>query len=404
MYYVTRRDQNYIVVRLHGPEVPEKDETLPPFILKYAFDDVKKWSDQALESERDRVSKGKDADEYALSAINMEIDRRKGRPNCPIFLDWNEMVEFLMNLDEYENKNEDKRDAQEYDDDEDDYIYEDMLVTPILHSADLNIEDWEVIRDLARVARDLEKFHKGRGTYEDLPNASIVEQLQYLSLLDEAAELRNRLLNSSFALQVDPRMGTIGEDAGWKRVYYLKTLASQMMFLYGEDRLIGDALGTKPNEDLFLAAMNVYRGAALEQIALESEPDIDGLLEELERKFGNKNENPDDYIFPQDMDLEKLAGLAEEFADHMTKADADDPIFRFLAESTEVFLKEKGFDLDTMQGLLEAHEWLEHAKVEEAFYTDDVPIDNALDWHMGEARLTAMTKIVKKWIKEKQKG
>ena len=68
-----------------------------------------------------------------------------------------------------------------------------------------------------------------------------------------------------------------------------------------------------------------------------------------------------------------------------------------MEQGAENFLKEKGFDI-TPEGCKAALEWLEHARPQDAFYSEG-PIDNATDWHVGEARLDAMMKIVRGRIK-----
>jgi len=56
--------------------------------------------------------------------------------------------------------------------------------------------------------------------------------------------------------------------------------------------------------------------------------------------------------------------------------------------------------LSNLAGLKKAQAWLENAKVEDAFYSEG-PIENAIDWHVGEARIAAMLKVVKARIEKR---
>ena len=97
----------------------------------------------------------------------------------------------------------------------------------------------------------------------------------------------------------------------------------------------------------------------------------------------------------------ELASLAETYTEHLEKADLNDPMMEVMRESTELFLKEKGYDCNTLTGLKAAQKWLESAKIQEVFYNDEDPVDNDLDWFIGEARLTAMIRIVNAMIEKK---
>ena len=111
------------------------------------------------------------------------------------------------------------------------------------------------------------------------------------------------------------------------------------------------------------------------------------------------NDDDDDYIFHQDMDMNELAKYAEAFSERVKSGDLDDEFLEGMDQVMEYTMKEKGFDINTLSGAKAAQKFLENARVEDAFITEG-PIDNAVDWHMGEARLDAMLKCVKARIQK----
>ena len=90
--------------------------------------------------------------------------------------------------------------------------------------------------------------------------------------------------------------------------------------------------------------------------------------------------------------------MAELFSMHIQNAPVDDEFVNDLGETTDQFLMAKGFDLSTLTGLKAAQKWLEEVKVEDAFRSEG-PMDS-IDRHLGQARLAAMLKIVKKRIED----
>ena len=80
-------------------------------------------------------------------------------------------------------------------------------------------------------------------------------------------------------------------------------------------------------------------------------------------------------------------------------AAVSDEFLEGMDQVMEYTMKEKGFDINTLSGAKAAQKFLENARVEDAFITEG-PIDNAVDWHMGEARLDAMLKCVKARIQK----
>jgi hypothetical protein len=127
--------------------------------------------------------------------------------------------------------------------------------------------------------------------------------------------------------------------------------------------------------------------------------DMDDMLDDFDQA-----EEDDDYEDDWDVDdgEEPLELMARLFSEHIQNADADDQFVAELGEATDQFLTEKGFDLSNLAGLKKAQAWLENAKVEDAFYSEG-PIENAIDWHVGEARIAAMLKVVKARIEKSMK-
>ena len=132
------------------------------------------------------------------------------------------------------------------------------------------------------------------------------------------------------------------------------------------------------------------------------EVDDDGNTDDEDENIDNDGEqadniNADDFVFPQNMDMEELEKAAEVFSKYVKNLDAD--ALSDMEESTEWFLKDKGFYISTLSGCKAAQAWLEKAQPNDAFVTEG-PIDNSIDWHMGKARLDSMLKIVKAQIKK----
>ncbi|MBO5567587.1 MAG: hypothetical protein J6A79_01385, partial [Clostridia bacterium] len=167
----------------------------------------------------------------------------------------------------------------------------------------------------------------------------------------------------------------------------LKTMAAQMFFLYSQERMRAEVEGREPDEEFFYAGSNLYAHAVVSQIADANADEEDDEADD------------DDYVFPQDMDMNELAKYAEGFSERVKYGDLDDEFLEGMDQVTEYTMKEKGFDINTLSGAKAAQKFLENARVEDAFITEG-PIDNAVDWHMGEARLDAMLKCVKDRIQK----
>ena len=163
----------------------------------------------------------------------------------------------------------------------------------------------------------------------------------------------------------------------------MKTMAAQLLFLYSQDRIKAETQGGKTEEDFFYAGAHLYAHAAIDQLSEEDDDDDD------EDEY-----NDDDYIFPQNIDMDELASYVQMMNEHMKNASMDDEFMVAMDEVTVREMAEKGFDINTLTGCKAAQAWLEKARVEDAFATEG-PIDNAVDWHVGEGRLNAMLRCVK---------
>ena len=371
MYFIMLGDHTYITARL--TEEAPGDEDLPFFIRQYDFDDESAWSDEGLTSELSRVSQGKDYDPYAMCAIDMEQGRRRGQEYFPTFDNRDDLMDFLMG--ENGDDDEDDEDEDDWDNDEDEDDWDDDR-RPLIFLNEISQKEMDLIRKLADNERERNKQPKdGINLFQNNPE---VEKREAKFI--RGNELRRMLMNTGFAARLTNGDGYI-ED--------MKVVAAHLLFLYVQERQIAEQEGKTPDESYYYAGSSLYNFAALQQM-LEEDDDEDEYDEDDEEDEG--------------LDLDRMMGVfAEAFSDHIKNADISDQFLQEMGESTDAFLKDKGFNVDTLSGLKKAQQWLENARVEDAFYTDDVPIDNAVDWHMGEARLAAMLKIVKDRI-EKRMG
>ncbi|MBR1710806.1 MAG: hypothetical protein IJ719_18600 [Clostridia bacterium] len=387
MYYVKLGQGNYLCVRLTGSRPEDDDETRPFFIRRYDFDDSRLWTDKKLEDEYARVNSGKDYDGYAMVAISMEQMRRQGKEYFRTYGEWNDMIDALS---------QSERDA-DWEDDEDDEAAggfpeaaDASWCFSVFDISDLTDRDWTIIQKLAEL--ELKEIEMQRGLLK--PEERTREGFNnYLSLMDECTQWQNQLLKSEFADAVIPNYGTSQATFLFSsdRVIALRKLSSHLMFMYGHARLEAEVYGEELKEDLFYAGMNCHYAA-------------ETILKMLE-EAGETGE--DDFLFPELQNLteeqrEELAEVAEKIGDFMKNADLNDPAMQMIKQTTDTFLKEKGFDVTTIDGLKEALNWLEHAKVEEAFYNVS-PIEDPIDWNVGEARLDVMQRIVRDKIERIQR-
>ena len=344
VYYVKSGRTTYFCAR--GPRFTK----LPEDIKTFDYDNAKKWPDSALQFEKKRVAD----DPLALTALFGEFDRRKGAEAQPPWFD--DKYEMLADLELAVDEEND-----EYEDEGDSFvIYE-----------DLPSEIQEMIRKLAEVERkdlDLSRQHLGQ-RLDDLSPKEMDVLMKQKAVGEKA---RAALMHSELAEDI-PVLDPDGVDDK-------KDMAAKLFFMYSLNRVSAEVNGEKPNEDLFYAAANMYGDAVAEEMSRYNDDDEDWDEEDED------DENP----------LELMARL---FSEHIQNAEADDEFVQDLGEITDHFLTEKGFNLSTLSGLKAAQKWLEEAKVEDAFWTEG-PIDNAIDWHIGEARIAAMLKVVKKRIED----
>lgn len=358
MYFVRYAEKIY---RYTGTEDWDKDE-LPEFTSYYDYDDEQKWSVAGLKKEAKRVAFGtKDWDEDALTAIDTELERRNHSEALLCFGKWDDLMDAL-----YDDDNEDYEDEDEEED-----------RRPIIYPEDITLPTRKLIRDVARIEHEEMAFRKKNAGKQpsDLNEKTVKE---FLKLDKKGWKARETLMNSDLAQMILELYDPI-ED--------LKMMAAQMFFLYSQERMRAEVEGREPDEEFFYAGSNLYAHAVVSQIADANADEEDDEADD------------DDYIFPQDMDMNELAKYAEAFSERVKSGDLDDEFLEGVDQVTEYTLKEKGFDINTLSGAKAAQKFLENARVEDAFITEG-PIDNAVDWHMGEARLDAMLKCVKARIQK----
>ena len=345
MYYVYFTGETYLCAR--GPEFKDPFGELEDVKI-YDYDDVKKWPDSALTFEARRVEVGKNYDPYAMVAIDGEKNRRDEKIAPPWFDDMDNM------LDDFEQAEEDEDYENDWDEER----------KPIITPNDLTIPTMELIHGLAE---DERKRWKNNGNpYDEKEMDRLIKEHE------KGAQIRMQLMDSDLADKLADGIDPV-ED--------MKIVAAHLMFLYAQERQIAEQEGRKPNEDFFYAGSNLYNFAAVEQ---------------------KMDEDDDAEDWDEDDGEESLELMARLFSEHIQNADVDDQFVAELGEAADQFLTEKGFDLNSLAGLKAAQAWLENAKVEDAFYSEG-PIENAIDWHVGEARIAAMLKVVKARIEKSMK-
>ena len=354
MYFVRYAEKIY---RYTGTERWNVNE-LPEFTSYYDFDDERKWSVAGLKKEARRVAFGaEDWDEDALTAIDAELARRNHSEEPLCIKNWNGLLNALADDDEEEDDDEDRR--------------------PIIYPEDITLPTRRLIRDVAKMEHEEMAFRKKNAAKQpgDLNEKTIKE---FMKLDEKGWKAREALMNSDLAQMILECYDPI-ED--------LKTMAAQMFFLYSQERMRAEVEGREPDEEFFYAGSNLYAHAVVSQIADANADEEDDEADD------------DDYVFPQDMDMNELAKYAEAFSERVKSGDLDDEFLEGMDQVMEYTMKEKGFDINTLSGAKAAQKFLENARVEDAFITEG-PIDNAVDWHMGEARLDAMLKCVKARIQK----
>ena len=351
MYYVIKVHDYFRCVRFTGIRPDWDDEERPSSIQRFDYDDEELWPDQKLSDEYKRVSgKRTDSEIFAFCAVEAEQDRRQGVPEMDVFDDWNEM---LTALDETEDEVLEMEENEDFDD----FVDRKPVITP----DDIDPTTMALIRNLA--ANEHDRLKNGgkrvlsRGDYESDEGVRRIEQY------GDGNKLRMKLMNTDFAEKLVDGLDPL-ED--------MKIIAAHLFFLYAQERQEAEREGRRIDEDYYYAASNLFNYAAIHQIAEESDVNL----------------------LPEEETTEEFNKYAEALNEYIKSATVDDELLKSFEEPTEQFLKEKGFDLSTLAGLKAAQVWLEKAQPADAYVTEG-PIDNAVDWHMGEARLDGMLKIVK---------
>ena len=238
--------------------------------------------------------------------------------------------------------------------------------------------------DIKKLIRNLAKIEKKEIAFERANKDAEPSQKglkEFLAIKQKGDDVRDALLDHPFFDDLfDANEGEpdYAED--------LDKLGTLLLRSYAADRIVKEIDGKKPDENLFYAGANMLEHAVM-------------LKEDNEDDEEDDDNSEDEYLFPHDLDFDAMSDMAEQFSDSIKKADASDPIVADMAESAEFFLKEKGFDIKTLEGCQAAAAWLDQAKPEDAYYSEG-PIVNALEWHIAEARLDAMSKIVKDRIRK----
>ena len=282
------------------------------------------------------AARTEDEDEDAFAAVEMELRRRTGLLSVPEFDDWDDLVSFVEN-----------------------YMADTLDRRPLFLLEDLSLPVRKKIRDVAKIAREeiaFRKKDKSSVDYEELDQ-------QIESLVNRGWKAREKLLDSE-----------LGDDLldVYDPIEQMKMMAGQMLFLYAESRLKAETEGGKPDEDFFYAGANLYSHAVADQIHEEDEDD-----------------DEDD-----DVDFDAW----EAFQEYLKSA-AGKTFDEEMDESTEAFLREKGYDISTLAGAKAAQKFLENAGPEDAFWTEG-PVDNEMDEYMGRMRIGAMLECVKARIEK----
>ena len=372
MYYVIKVHDFFRCVRFIGIRPDWDDEERPSFIQRFDYDDERLWPDQKLSDEYKRVSgKLSDSDIFACCAVESEQLRRQGGPEFDVYDDWKEMQDALdetedevldIEKDEAYRESADRRSVicpDEPDIEDDDYNgFVDRK--PVITPDEIDQPTMLLIRALA--SNEYERLNIGGKTLP-LNDDESEEDVRRTKLYGDGNVLRVKLMSTDFAEKLVDGLDPI-ED--------MKIVAAHLFFLYAQERHEAEQEGRKVDEDYYYAASNLFEYAAVHQIAEESDVNI----------------------LPEDETMETFSSYAEALNEYIRNATVDDELLKSFEDPTEQFLKEKGFDLSTLAGLKAAQVWLEKAQPADAFVTEG-PIDNAVDWHMGEARLDGMLKIVK---------
>lgn len=406
MYYIVKGIDTCFVAR--GPkEITPDIENLEVMDIRYFdYDSEAVWIDDALKYERRRVMD----DPYAMAALDAEKDRRAHHDdennNPPWFDDAASLVaDFSMALEEEVHSASTCDGLNNNDWDEN---------IPVDTKADLS-KITSLITSLADIQHEEMAFDASHPTDADYE--------KWLDMMTRGDEVRDAILRSDYARSFivgnrwdDDDWEDDDDDetynAAWQLEYShaLNKIGHVLLTQYSFRRVEEEIAGRRLSDDLFYAAANLLEHATIE---FEKMHDASIITEE------DEDEEPDDpekyealrddlkkYIVSKDelmsgIDWNAMGEEAEKFADYIKHADVNDPRVQYLIRETEEFLNSRGFNLDSLTGLKAAQAWLEKARVQDVYSSD---IENAFDWHMGEARIDAMLKIVKDRIERRLKS
>ena len=406
MYYVLKGVETCFVARGLRELTPDIENLEAMDIRTFDYDSESVWPDDALKFEQRRIH----GDPYAMAALDAEKDRRvhpdDENNNPPWFDDAASLVaDFSMALEEEAHSSSTRIGGRLDDKDWDENI-------PVDTRADLS-EITSLITSLANIQHEEMAFDASHPTDADYE--------KWLDIMTRGDEIRDAILRSDYARSFiagnrwdDDDWDDDDDDdtynAAWQLEYShaLNKIGHVLLTQYSFRRVEEETAGRRLPEDLFYAAVNLLDHATIE---FEKAYDANVSTEEDEdeqddpEKYEALRESLKKYIVSKDelmsgVDWDAMGEEAEKFTEYIKHADVNDPRIQYLIRETEEFLEERGFDLKTLKGLKVAQVWLEKAKVQDVYSSD---IENAFDWHMGEARIDAMLKIVKDRIEKRLK-
>ena len=283
MYFV-RYDM--LVYRYTGTHHWEQSD-LPDDTVTYDYDDAARWEIADLEKEARRARKDHELTPGMSMAITEEMARRRHEDDPDTTDDWEELMDWLTELDD-EDWDDDDEDLDDDDWDEEDMAYiRAQVVTP----DQITLPIQKKIRDLAKIERENIELKKLAVADDGTKDPKM--QLKLDALYEKGKKARDALMDSEFAdtLQdvVDP-------------IACMKNMASQLLFLYAESRLDAALHGGEPDEDYFYAGEHFYAmGAALQlydEAMHDGGYDEDDEDDEDDGDSGKDGDNGDDDDLP----------------------------------------------------------------------------------------------------------
>ena len=284
MYFV-RYDM--LVYRYTGTHHWEQSD-LPDDTVTYDYDDASRWEIGDLEKEARQRRKAHELTPGMSIAISEEMARRRHEDEPDTTDNWQELMDWLTELDD-EDFDDDDFDDEDFDDfDDEDMAY---IRAEVVTPEQITLPIQKKIRDVAKIERENIELQKTVRDKDGKPDAKL--QLKLDALNEKAQKARDALMDSEFAdtLQdVDDPIAT------------MKNMASQLLFLYVQSRLDTSIHGGEPEEDYFYAGAHFYAmGAALQLLdeAMHDEGyDEDDEDDEDDGDSGKDGDNGDDDDLP----------------------------------------------------------------------------------------------------------